>query len=415
MADSSSNDLTVDIKSPLPDWVMKSSADLLDFGKAAGQSLLDLATTPGKVWQGQFDVRDLPQVGREYAANMAGWGLGAANVVGGGLRMQPGVPRMFGGIEAKTADLDQLAVARRLETSTEHDGTPVSPEHIWKETGWMRGPDNQWRFEIPDTGAKWKAGTRRQTGDSAIQFDPTWTSSKLGDLLDHPELFKAYPDLAEMPLSAVPRQLAAAGYAGGYTPGAGIMLAPGEAGNALSSGLHEVQHAIQEKEGFARGGTPEQFLPANFNDQLALIKDLHSITENHLRNVGIDPDDLVRAARRARQGKELLPEDLAVQEQAQKYPALVTDFGKSHAMISQMNQDLNQAYGKYGNLAGEVEARNVQERHDSGDYESSPWQTPGYTPWPQIVQFHDPALGPADVPAGTELTPVDHDPFEGAK
>lgn len=32
--------------------------------------------------------------------------------------------------------------------SMEKEGT--SSEEIWKETGWMRGPDHNWRFEIPD-------------------------------------------------------------------------------------------------------------------------------------------------------------------------------------------------------------------------------------------------------------------------
>ena len=26
----------------------------------------------------------------------------------------------------------------------------ASSEEIWKETGWMRGSDHKWRFEIPD-------------------------------------------------------------------------------------------------------------------------------------------------------------------------------------------------------------------------------------------------------------------------
>lgn len=32
--------------------------------------------------------------------------------------------------------------------SMEKEGT--SSEEIWKETGWMRGPDHKWRFEIPE-------------------------------------------------------------------------------------------------------------------------------------------------------------------------------------------------------------------------------------------------------------------------
>lgn len=48
------------------------------------------------------------------------------------------------GEHANSAPEDKLQMA----ASMEKDG--ISPEEIWNTTGWMRGPDHKWRFEIPD-------------------------------------------------------------------------------------------------------------------------------------------------------------------------------------------------------------------------------------------------------------------------
>jgi hypothetical protein len=37
-----------------------------------------------------------------------------------------------------------------LKKAESMEGEAASSEEIWKETGWMRGPDHKWRFEIPD-------------------------------------------------------------------------------------------------------------------------------------------------------------------------------------------------------------------------------------------------------------------------
>lgn len=48
------------------------------------------------------------------------------------------------GERANTAMISRLQKAESMEREA------ASSEEIWKETGWMRGPDHKWRFEIPD-------------------------------------------------------------------------------------------------------------------------------------------------------------------------------------------------------------------------------------------------------------------------
>jgi len=54
---------------------------------------------------------------------------------------------MFLGKGAKNADLLALKKAQALE------GTKT-PEDIWRDTGWFKGVDGKWRFEISDEPAK---------------------------------------------------------------------------------------------------------------------------------------------------------------------------------------------------------------------------------------------------------------------
>lgn len=55
---------------------------------------------------------------------------------------------IFAGINALTADKDALAKAQTMIAQG------VDPEDVWKETGWGRGADGKWRFEIDDSKAK---------------------------------------------------------------------------------------------------------------------------------------------------------------------------------------------------------------------------------------------------------------------
>ena len=56
-------------------------------------------------------------------------------------------------------------------------------EDIYEKTGWFRGTDGKWRYEISDKDAKLKLG---------------FTSGTLERVLDHKKLFEAYPEFKNL-------------------------------------------------------------------------------------------------------------------------------------------------------------------------------------------------------------------------
>lgn len=141
---------------------------------------------------------------------------------------------IFGGKLAKTAD--QAALTRAEEMTAR--GVPR--EQVWQDTGWFRGVDGKWRFEIDDSGANWRYGD-----DSA---------GPLSNKFSHRDLMKAYPDLTDARLSRDGR-----GGDGAYiAPFAGKpeTFAVGGVDDTRRTLLHEIQHGLQSREDFAPGSSP---------------------------------------------------------------------------------------------------------------------------------------------------------------
>lgn len=144
----------------------------------------------------------------------------------------------FGGKNSKTADIGLLKQAENLEK----DG--ASAEEIRKETGWSRGLDNKWKFEIDDSQAKYN--------EDKIRLGK---AVSLNEVLEHKDLFKAYPDLKKVKVKEI-SNLDANGI---YSPNFDCIFInenlPTQ--EKLKSLIHEVQHAIQVREGFAVGESPD--------------------------------------------------------------------------------------------------------------------------------------------------------------
>ena len=77
------------------------------------------------------------------------------------------------------------AMPGRILTAMQQAGADM--ESIRKATGWHEGMDGKWRFEINDS--------RMQLRADAADI-PNYTT--LGELVDAPELFEAYPDMADL-------------------------------------------------------------------------------------------------------------------------------------------------------------------------------------------------------------------------
>ena len=134
-------------------------------------------------------------------------------------------------------------------------------EEIRAITGWFPSPyDGKMRWEIPDEGAKFTSPTVFKAAADEFAAGETGETfvGNLGDVLDHPQLYAAYPEMRNIEVSMM-RSL-------------GESNAEFQAGNAInpptirvswtmnpkgikSTMLHEMQHAIQSIEGFARGSS----------------------------------------------------------------------------------------------------------------------------------------------------------------
>jgi len=149
------------------------------------------------------------------------------------------------GSGSKTAD----TMARMKAAVLEAKGTP--PEDIIKQTGWWRGPDGRMRYEIPDTGMK--------------LADRDWTygeTGRLPDFIEHPELYKAYPHLNDINFKVADKGFP---YLGGFNPVTNELTINPDKIKGGDQGIldvvsHELQHAVQNLEGFDKGSNPDKAL-----------------------------------------------------------------------------------------------------------------------------------------------------------
>lgn len=141
---------------------------------------------------------------------------------------------------SQTAKLNSLSGAVRMN----ENGTPM--DTIRARTGWWLGKDGKWRYEIDD---------------SALSFDRngyTDNAMYLADYVRHDKLFAAYPWLRGVNLKIVDVIAGNENLNGLYNHhNDTIYLKDGRTDKQMKSTLlHELQHVIQEYEGFATGANP---------------------------------------------------------------------------------------------------------------------------------------------------------------
>jgi len=197
--------------------------------------------------------------------------------------------RIFGGIRGDTAPIKDLPVVGEKkwgETFTDGDLTVSNPREQWSDTPWFQGPDGKFRYEIDTTDFAYKEFKPKNSGyftkEEFLELRPEysdltasefyqvfkdkWVNPRtmevrpasivpLKDLLSGEELFKAYPDLNRIIVELDPGLPRDSAY---YRPDFDVIaLNPHDVQSGLLEGLtHELQHAVQAREGFLRGSSP---------------------------------------------------------------------------------------------------------------------------------------------------------------
>ena len=147
------------------------------------------------------------------------------------------------------ARMSDLRIAREMETAGKDAKT------IKRATGWERGGDGKWRMEIPDLKIKREETLPDGTTYAKSEFSLKFHDGALGEYVDAPELFEAYPELRNIRLAVRPAEMSDTGFSYGYfDKSRNMIVVYSDVSHAEELLVHEVQHAIQAQEGFPGGG-----------------------------------------------------------------------------------------------------------------------------------------------------------------
>lgn len=144
------------------------------------------------------------------------------------------------GPKAKTWNAEAATKAEKMEAEG------IDPREIWRETGTWKGPDGMWRQEIDDSAAQ----ISNTALDAISNSRKGYFEGPINAALMHDELYKSYPDIGEMNSGFFASELPEGSYNGNTI----VVRGPG-AEAQRSTALHELQHAIQNREGWAQGGS----------------------------------------------------------------------------------------------------------------------------------------------------------------
>lgn len=270
--------------------------------------------------------------------------------------------------EEATTRMDNLQVAREMEQAGK------DAKAIRLATGWERGADGKWRYEIPDAKIIDTLdidGTGRYIV-KRYESDMLWNSGRLGDKVVAPELFAAYPQLKTYGINT---DTLTNGWIsnGDFDHKRRVINIHANELKYLNSILnHEIQHAIQRIEGFAIGGN-EASVEVAFKAAKAEWKArayAHALEET--------AKELGGEYNQAEVEKALIREyeDMGMQEYLPDNETRVKGFNyfargyadrsmddaiKRFRLETSTREDFN-AYNEYRHLSGEVEARNAQKR-----------------------------------------------------
>lgn len=279
----------------------------------------------------------------------------------------------------------------------------IDERKIWADTGTFKGPDNQWRQEISDMPAKFNTAQDLSDKAKAIKLQnenlkllltpvknqkdlfpkhltearrpikeqiqqnvnlldknfgltyPPLSGNYANLAFEHPELYNAYPDMERIIISQGLNK--GEGNFGAYMPSkqsAGYLQVHKAAldkntkgipeWGGKSTSLHELQHAIQDREGFGSGGSPEEMQQNLLNERYQLNTQLASLNDKM--------SELAKADKMSPDAKAAY--DMLMEQRMQLVPRVQQLQDNAYIGAESFNQ--------YKNLLGEAEARAAQAR-----------------------------------------------------
>ena len=306
-----------------------------------------------------------------------------------------------------TSRLDNLSVARNMETEGK------DAKNIKLATGWERGSDGKWRYEMMDDFRFDRSGNvdfekrnpeyrrykelvhknnalafegKKLSAEEKSELDKlsaVWkgeklhNSRRLKDYIDAPELFEAYPELKGVDIRF---EVLEEGVQGKYnhkqnTITLNAMLGKEDAASTLN---HEIQHAIQHIEGFAKGGSSNDVITRKqeFKSEVRKLHEMMLETPEwaeYVRLVDrwIDNEDAsVEARIEAISNSGVLDGIRSEQDRLRRKYGNNTIVGRilngpyaeDADIWNELPESFNDRFDAYRRLAGEVESRNVQRR-----------------------------------------------------
>jgi len=243
--------------------------------------------------------------------------------------------------------------------------------------GWFMGPDGKLRYEISDKNA---AIDRDFTKGIAYRIMDNMPEGShfpvpLGRFLTHDSLFNAYPDMADMPVMLRhPREMGdiAGGYhrrTAEYDPSISLNLQhiiDSDRNEMVRTLMHEVQHGIQDKEGFARG--------ANFSTAMEDVKNYVDDPYRHgvvFDEDGITEDKLAKMQKLIEISNEGTPE--------------AREFAED--MAYHMSAGEGEARAVENRLRMPARLRNSADGHPYGDIGLPNWMLPDDRRGPTLFQM----------------------------
>lgn len=262
---------------------------------------------------------------------------------------------LFVGEKSNIADKIKLATAKQMLESGSDSET------VRRETGWFKGYDGKWRFEIDDSDMeysrhgfnpdylrykelelKFLEGTISDSELQELQKTPQDVKNinlfRLDQFVKHKALFDAYPELKRVKVSFDSNMADNGAF---YPETFSIKINP-KADDVRKTLLHEIQHAVQHIEEFATGGS--------LNSNISAVEKVMNI-------MGLTED----------QKKIATISTLSKYSENVKRPVydklLKLSNQNGYQTVKEYIESLN-AYSYYERIAGEIEARDVANRAD---------------------------------------------------